>query len=43
MVLYGTGPGFGSEKGWQGWNKQATALAAKMHGKGRHALGQFCQ
>ena len=43
MVLYGTGPGFGSEKGWHGWNQQANKLAAKMHKKGKHALGQFCQ
>ena len=43
MVLCATGPGFSSEEGRCGWNQQANKLAATMHKKGKHELGQFCQ
>ena len=38
FVLYGTGPGFGSDKGRLGWNKTADKLAAKYEAKGLDAL-----
>ena len=43
MVLCASAPGFTSEEGRCGWNQQANQLAAKMHKKGKHELGQFCQ
>ena len=43
MVLCASAPGFTSEEGRCGWNQQANKLAAKMHKKGKHELGQFCQ
>ena len=38
MVLYGTGPGFKSDKGRVGWNKQASKIATTYATKGLEAL-----
>ena len=38
LVLYGTGPGFKSDKGRLGWNKQASKIAKSYETKGLDAL-----
>jgi pimeloyl-ACP methyl ester carboxylesterase len=38
LLLYGTGPGFKSDRGRLGWNKQARKIAASFAAKGLGAL-----
>eukprot|EP00040_Diaphanoeca_grandis_P004264 m.27820 g.27820 ORF g.27820 m.27820 type:complete len:266 (-) comp15816_c0_seq1:401-1198(-) len=42
MVLYGTGPGFGSEKGWMRWNEQADKIA-KSRDESNPTVAAFCR
>jgi pimeloyl-ACP methyl ester carboxylesterase len=43
LVLYGTGPGFRSDKGRLGWNRTASKIAAKYEAKGLEALAAACR